>query len=232
MEQKPPLLLCGHQDRIQFCCNHPQTTPPAPATPNGTNVILHHTPSYIILVDASSWRVGDVWFSSTHHLRPFVWFVQWPLTITAALCSKANPTDHLSICNLELPGLVLHVLALTAYICCYNTTLRHCTAAIWCDSLAVSTGPTGSKPPHPTWHPSSSVPLPSTHGNKRQHCLTSDTSQDKTRSCRTSPCDHTLLTQNTSCLASLTHSHPYSMAPGRCTTTPPQLPQRSFLCFK
>ena len=108
----------------------------AAARPTHVNRLILHTPGYMGLIDASSWGAAGVWFSGTHHLEPFVWFVQWPLAITTALCSKNNLTGHLSICNLKLEGVVLHVLALTTYICCYDTTLCHRTAAIWCDNLA------------------------------------------------------------------------------------------------
>ena len=108
----------------------------ATTRPTHVRELVLHTPSYTGFVDASHWGAGGVWFSGTAQLEPCVWFVQWPQELATALTSQTNPTGHLTICDLELAGIVLHTMALTAYIRRYNAHLRHRTATIWCDNLA------------------------------------------------------------------------------------------------
>ena len=86
------------------------------------------------LVDASKWGVGGVWFSGTKRLRPFVWFQKWPTSVTEELCTDKNPKGKITICDLELLGILMHWLALEQAVS--KEELKHQSPSIWCDNLA------------------------------------------------------------------------------------------------
>ena len=75
-------------------------------------LIMNKKAAYRGPVDASKWGVRGVWFSGTKMLRPFVWFQRWPMAVTKELCTDNNPKGKITICDLELLGILMHWLAL------------------------------------------------------------------------------------------------------------------------
>ena len=103
--------------------------------PTHVRELIEHSPGFRGFVDASKWGVGGVWFSGNQNITPIVWFLQWPPVITQQFCAANNKTGILSISDLELAGIVLHFIVLEAITAAHNLSLRHTTAAIWCDNL-------------------------------------------------------------------------------------------------
>jgi hypothetical protein len=64
-----------------------------------------------------------------------VWCYEWPQAIRAQLCSSANKTGTLTISDLKLIGILLHLLVLEPIV--DFATLRDASVSIWCDNLPV-----------------------------------------------------------------------------------------------
>ena len=91
--------------------------------------------AYRGLVDASKMGVGGVWLSRTKQLQPFVWFQRWPKAMIEELYTYQNPEGKITVCDLELLGILMHWLALEQAVS--NKELKHQSPSIWCDNLAV-----------------------------------------------------------------------------------------------
>lgn len=104
--------------------------------PTHVRELILHPACYRGFVDASGWGIGGVWFPGTHPIRPFVWFVQWPRDIAAAIVTDTNPSGTLSISDLELAGILFHYIALETALATAKSPLRHASPAIWCDNIA------------------------------------------------------------------------------------------------
>ena len=70
------------------------------------------------------------------NIRPAVWQVRWPESISSQVKSPSNPTGTLSINNLEAAAFVLQFLVLEQLV----DDLQHDHVAIWCDTNPQSAG--------------------------------------------------------------------------------------------
>merc|ERR1712130_313010 len=73
-------------------------------------------------------------FSGTKRLQPFVWFQKWPQAVIDELCTDQNPEGKITICDLELLGILMQWLALEQAVT--KEDLKHQSPSIWYDNLA------------------------------------------------------------------------------------------------
>jgi len=80
--------------------------------PTSVLQLVSATPHYISYTDACGLGAGGVWCSGTKPLQTFLWQLEWPQDVRAALCTDKNPKGTLSINTLELAGAVIAFLIL------------------------------------------------------------------------------------------------------------------------
>jgi hypothetical protein len=85
--------------------------------------------NFIGYCDASAFGAGGVWFGGTCNLNPSVWRVIWPNDIRTAVVSESNPTGRLTNSDLEMAGVLIHMLVLETL-----APLKHCRAVALCDN--------------------------------------------------------------------------------------------------
>lgn len=125
--QVSPLLeeaLTDWQSLVLYLMKHPTLILKLIAKP------LH----YINYTDACGLGAGGVWCSNKRSLDRFLWQIEWPKNIQAALCTRENPTGKLSINFLELAGAVLDFLILEHKV----DSLKFAHIAIFCDNISTT----------------------------------------------------------------------------------------------
>eukprot|EP00978_Attheya_sp_CCMP212_P010909 scaffold26571_cov52-Attheya_sp.AAC.1 len=73
---------------------------------------MQKSDDYISYCDASAFGAGGIWFGSERQLDRSVWRIVWPVDIQTAVVSESNPKGRLTNSDLEMVGILLHVLVL------------------------------------------------------------------------------------------------------------------------
>jgi hypothetical protein len=101
---------------------------------NPTSVLqlVVNLPDYIAYSDACKLGAGGVWVPGQKDISPFVWQVEWPLTIQDELQTDQHPTGSITINDLELAGAVLGFLVLE----CQEVNLQYHHIGCFCDNTS------------------------------------------------------------------------------------------------
>ena len=91
--------------------------------------LVPNLPNFAGYVDASCTGMGGVWLSHNWHLRPVVWWIQWPPDIQACMRTWDTPQGNLHINLFECASLLVHYIVLEQI-----TNLSHSHIATWCDN--------------------------------------------------------------------------------------------------
>ena len=98
--------------------------------PTSIFLLVTQPPALIQYTDACKLGAGGVWCSGTSAITPFLWQVEWPADVQAALVTRENPTGTITINDLELAGILLGILALENR----GVSLTHRHLACYCDN--------------------------------------------------------------------------------------------------
>ena len=101
----------------------------AATEPTHVHELVPGTPAYVGYCNACRMGAGGVWLSGTKPVQPIVWRVEWPDDIKMALITREHPDGSLSVCDLEMAGLLLHYLVLEHVV-----ALRHQHIGAFCDN--------------------------------------------------------------------------------------------------
>ena len=99
--------------------------------PTHMRQLVTRPPTFISYTDACKLGAGGVWCSGTTDLHPFLWQVEWPQEIQAALITLENPSGSVTINDLELAGALLGFLVLESR----GIPLQFYHLATFCDNM-------------------------------------------------------------------------------------------------
>jgi hypothetical protein len=109
-------LLKRHPPVVYFHCNEPIRSAisdcrtilrESTRRPTCCRKLVAGWPDFVGVVDASSHSVGGVIIGELLECPPMVFWLQWPLDITANVVSDINPKGKIRNLDLELAGLVI-----------------------------------------------------------------------------------------------------------------------------
>eukprot|EP00978_Attheya_sp_CCMP212_P009589 scaffold22746_cov52-Attheya_sp.AAC.5 len=84
--------------------------------PTHVDELIQQSDDYIGYCDASAFGAGGVWFGGERQLDPSVWRIVWTVDIRTSVVSESNPKGRLTNSDLEMAGVLLHMLVLETIV--------------------------------------------------------------------------------------------------------------------